>query len=340
MTGLLLCFLWHEESLSSSRIAIRGREIQVTVTLKLEDLATIVDIDPSGRGYLDRATFLTLLDPIHDYLRPRLRLWNDGEPCESRISGGVFPELRTIPLSASETPLGIVLSFKAAGAPGRPRMRCELLHDQVRSHRHLAQFADGRTAVFDRNRLEQEWEGAPSTIPQFIRLGVEHIVLGWDHVAFLVALLVFATSLGQVVKLVTAFTAAHSITLGLTALQVVAPPSGLVEAIIALSILYVAIENLWIRGGRWRWPLVFAFGLVHGMGFGGLLVEMELDRPVAALVGFNLGVELGQLALVALAFPLLSLLRRRRETFERLLAPSISTAAACCGMFWLVQRVF
>ena len=158
---------------------------------------------------------------------------------------------------------------------------------------------------------------------RFLRLGVEHIFTGYDHIAFLLALLLLGGRFVDLVKIVTSFTIAHSVTLALAALGILHPPSYWVEALIAASIIAVAAENLWVlrpaQGGsarlasalRHRWRITFAFGLVHGFGFASALQELKLPRSalVAGLVSFNLGVEVGQVTIVALAFPVLSWLR-------------------------------
>jgi hypothetical protein len=248
--------------------------------------------------------------------RPALRIWGDGRELIPSDEGGR-------------------LRFTADRPVAALRVRVEL----EKGHRHLVQFPDGRTRLLDAAHPEAEWtESGGSGFGSFLVLGVEHILTGWDHLVFLLTLLVLAGSLVQVGKLVTAFTAAHSVTLGLTALRVVSPP-GIVEALIAASIVYVAVENWFVKDGAHRWVLVSIFGLVHGMGFGGALLEMELARPLPALLGFNLGVELGQLAVVAAVWPLLVWARRHEQIYRAVVVRGLSGAAAVAGLAWLVGRV-
>jgi hypothetical protein len=189
---------------------------------------------------------------------------------------------------------------------------------------------------------------------RFLRLGLEHIFTGYDHVAFVLGLLLLGGSLRSVAGVVTSFTAAHSVTLALATLGLVRLPPALVEPLIAGSIVYVAVENL--RGlraphpglspeGRGdirtpRWPVAFLFGLVHGFGFAGALAELDLPASglATALVSFNTGVELGQAAIVAVAFPLLALLRRwPAPALLTLRTGSVVIGAA--GLLWLVERL-
>jgi hypothetical protein len=178
-----------------------------------------------------------------------------------------------------------------------------------------------------------------SRLVLFFRLGVEHILVGFDHVLFLVAL-VLASDLRALVRIVTAFTVAHSITLGLATLGWVQPPPRLVESAIAATIVFTALENLWIRSAAGRWRLTFLFGLVHGFGFAGVLRDLGLPRDgfVRALLAFNLGVEAGQLLIVAaLALPAALV---ARSPHARGIRAAASLAIAACGLGWLLDRAF
>ncbi len=188
-------------------------------------------------------------------------------------------------------------------------------------------------------------ESAPHvpTFGEYLRLGVLHILTGYDHLAFLCGLLAVCRELTSVLALVTAFTLAHSLTLALAALGVLTLPSAVVEPLIAASIVAVAVDNL--RRGettRYRSALAFAFGLIHGFGFAGVLAELGLGRdgaPIALpLLGFNLGVELGQAGIAALVLPLLFRLRRV-PAFERHGARGISILVGLAGAYWLVARL-
>jgi hypothetical protein len=191
----------------------------------------------------------------------------------------------------------------------------------------------------------------------FVIEGMHHIAVGLDHVLFLVTLLLVAVwrrdgrhwvprssaaaAWKETLRLVTAFTLAHSLTLGLAASGVIAPPSRWVESLIAVSVLVAAVDNLWpiVRGPRWL--MVMFFGLVHGLGFAGPLQDLGLRRGeiLMPLLGFNLGVELGQLALVALLLPLACALRKAR--WYRIAAVQGGSAAiAVLALAWTVERGF
>lgn len=186
--------------------------------------------------------------------------------------------------------------------------------------------------------------GDAPTFHGFLWLGVEHIWMGYDHLLFLFALLVVCRTFRSIVAIITCFTLAHSLTLMAATFGWVTVPSRWVEPAIALSIVFVGAENLWRRGEepRGRWLLTFAFGLVHGFGFAGVLRELGVSASGEAgvalpLLAFNLGVELGQVAIAAVVMPLLWQLRRR-ERFVRLGVPALSSLVLAAGLYWLAQR--
>lgn len=186
-------------------------------------------------------------------------------------------------------------------------------------------------------------ESEAGTWWEFIKLGVHHIWTGYDHLLFLVALLVVCRSFRACVVIITSFTLAHSITLALAALDVVSLPARFVEPVIAASIVLVGVENLLRRGAepRGRWALTFVFGLIHGFGFAGVLRDLGLGRDggsvVMPLLTFNLGVELGQIAVAAVVLPGLLWLRRKEQFVSRGV-PAISVVVVLAGLFWLLQR--
>jgi hydrogenase/urease accessory protein HupE len=175
----------------------------------------------------------------------------------------------------------------------------------------------------------------------FFRLGVEHILSGYDHLLFLAALLVRGGRLPSLIKIVTGFTVAHSLTLALAVLGVVTVPARVVEPAIAASIVWVAVENIVSREGpSRRWVVSFLFGLVHGLGFASALEELALPpwRLAGALLGFNLGVEAGQGLVVAAGLPFLLWIRTR--SWEPHAVRTVSGLLALAGAAWFVDRLF
>jgi hypothetical protein len=179
------------------------------------------------------------------------------------------------------------------------------------------------------------------TTGSFVLLGIEHILTGYDHLLFLLGLLLRGGSWLSLAKIVTAFTLAHSVTLALAALDIVNVPDRLVEAVIALSIAFVAAENIFLKPvASRRWIVSLCFGLVHGFGFSSVLRELDLPRQglVLALFGFNVGVELGQGLVVAAVLPLLALIRR--AGWERRMVWGSSLAILLVGVVLFVERAF
>lgn len=180
-------------------------------------------------------------------------------------------------------------------------------------------------------------------ITDFFLLGMEHLLFGLDHILFLLSLLIGARGLRDVVTAATAFTAAHSVTFLLAALGVVHVPGAVVEPVIAASIAAVALGGLLLRdresAGRWRLPVVFLFGLVHGLGFAGSL-GIDGNRSwelLLSLLSFNLGIEAVQLAVIALAFPLLALLRRTPA--HRWALPAMTAPIVLVSVYWFCERL-
>ena len=211
-------------------------------------------------------------------------------------------------------------------------------------HSTLATIRRGQTVkefVFTQTRTD--FHLAPGLLAQagsFLFLGTEHIFTGYDHILFLVGLLVIWRGAMNIVKIVTSFTVAHSITLILAALSVVTLPSRLVESVIALSIAYVGIENIVVKEIRGRWRVAFLFGLMHGFGFAEVLREMGLPSRglVLSLLSFNVGVEIGQLAIVAVCFPLIYY--ASRQVYATSLVRGASAAIFLMGLTWFIQRAF
>jgi hydrogenase/urease accessory protein HupE len=182
----------------------------------------------------------------------------------------------------------------------------------------------------------------------YFLLGVDHILFGFDHLLFVIALVLLVDRFGRMVGAVTAFAAAHSVTLVGTTLGWMALPSAPVEAVIALSILFLAVEIVKRKPGEPRlserkpWAVAFAFGLLHGFGFAGALADIglpERDIPLA-LFTFNLGVEAGQIAVVAVAAAGLSLLRRWHDDYARTMIRLAAYAIGAVAAFWTIDRLF
>jgi hypothetical protein len=329
----------HPLSVSYSRFDLAADAVTATVRLPLDDVDLLLQLDQDLAGGVSADEIRAAREAIAAYVLPRVALSAGGRPLTLSVSAvGAWLDGKGF----SHLEVGL----RGEAPPSGPiDIRVTVLTDLYSEHRNLAEAVTGshrRQFVFQHgNRWRVEGAGSArwTTVREFTRLGLEHIFTGYDHVLFLVGLLIVSRGLRTLVAIVTSFTAAHSITLALATLRVVEPVGWAVEAAIALSIAYVGLENLVATEVRHRWLITFAFGLVHGLGFAGVLREMDLERRglAASLIGFNLGVEVGQVAIVALLWPLLRLLHRtpHRDRVVRL----ASAVIVACGVFWFVERI-
>jgi len=391
----------HGRSVSYSSWELEADGAEVSVRLKLLELSRLGP-EALPPGSVPGAPMPGAPDlPARAFPR-ELALLANGEPCRTPRAAERRPDLP-----------GWVRYRWRIDCPENAatlKIRSRILLDVAPSHLHFARvrMGDGSRTVRERVLTEASPEfvlrqpisgAAPTEIGSqlldYIELGIGHILTGWDHLAFVFGLLLLATRFGEVARLVTGFTLAHSLTLALAVLDWVHPQAGAVEAVIAFSVALVAIEKGWLLSGRghaipaivltglaalglasilgwsalplpsvtglmlftacyfaliarsegdWlRVFLTFAFGLVHGFGFAGVLVEMALpsERLVPALLGFNLGVEIGQLGIVLLLWPLLVLGKRFATAPLQRWASELSSAALCgLGLYWLVERAF
>ena len=264
---------------------------------------------------------------------------------------GVPLAVRAARTERSESGIAVTLEFDRVSGM-RLSIRCDVPKRLASGHRELltVRAPDGSVVL---ERLLDAHSGDAGvdleTIAdrrqaagEFLELGIRHILGGYDHLLFLVALLLGVCRLRSVVTTVTAFTLAHSVTLSLAVLGFVAAPPALVEPLIAASIVFVGIENLVRDPGASRWKLTFAFGLVHGFGFAGCAARSR-HRPRWAgvalpLACFNLGVEAGQIAVVVALWPILRALNGR-PAWRLRFAPATSLAITVAGGYWLVERV-
>ena len=244
-------------------------------------------------------------------------------------------------------PQGMQVDF-ACPAPPKTLMIRDDMADSLGDKHHviavLTWHGGSSSLSFSANEREARVSLAGAEQPQgagsFFLLGVEHIATGYDHLLFLLALILCGGNLVSLLMIITAFTLAHSITLGAAALDIITLPSTLVEAVIALSIAYVAFENLFPRFAvSHRWHISFLFGLVHGFGFSSVLKEIGLPRDslIWSLLNFNLGVEAGQLVAVLIAVPLL--MKLRKTTHEARVVRGLSAVVLLVGLVLFVERV-
>jgi hypothetical protein len=360
-TACLLALAWpgaahaHTRSATFGDVVVDGRDVVWTLRVRVVDL---IGTAP-GAGLSPGADARAALAPqIADGLARGLGVFAGAAPC-ALVARAVEADAAAQPTIAAR------FRFACAGAP--TTLRYDLFFEADALHSGYTKLADagGDEATFVFRARERTLTlAAPRSIWRsarvYLALGVEHIFTGYDHLAFLAALLLATglarrsdahgparaneprVALREVLKVVTAFTVAHSITLIVSTLRPGLVDTRWVEPAIAASIAFVGVENLFPRAPRRRWLVVFAFGLVHGLGFSSVLREIGLPARglVLSLLAFNLGVELGQLAVVAIVLPIvLGFARRRPAAFERWGLRGASAAIAIAGAIWLVLRL-
>jgi len=240
--------------------------------------------------------------------------------------------------------VALALSYTCPARPSGIELDARFVSELERRHRHVAVFSTGgerHDAVATRERTSLPFgETSRSLFAPLLRMGIEHILTGYDHLLFLLGLVLIGGPIRSLVGAITAFTVAHSITLGLAALGVWAPSARIVEPGIALSIAYVAVENWFARDAKGRWRITLLFGLVHGFGFAGALREIALSPSEipTALFAFNFGVEIGQIAVLAIVFPLV-LLAHKKYMSDRVAMRACNVALALAGIAWFVVRL-
>ena len=331
--------------------ALRGRW-----DIALRDLDAAITLDANGDGEITWGEVRAKRAAIAAYALSRLDLSSNGVACPlaaadaqiDRHSDGAYAVL---PLSGTCPQPGPVLAVEY-----------RLLFDVDPTHRGLLQFVEGgraHSAIFSADaRTQVLGTGTPwQQLAAYLHEGVWHIWLGFDHILFLLSLLLpavlsrrdggwrpvesFRGAFCDVAKIVTAFTVAHSITLTLAALEIVSLPSRWIESAIALSVVLAAINNIFPVVSHGRWLAAFGFGLIHGFGFAGALRDLGLPTGSLALslFGFNVGVELGQLAIVSAFLPAAFWLRRTWTYRSVVLAGGSALIVAIAGL-WLFERAF
>ncbi len=254
------------------------------------------------------------------------------------------PRISTIQLFSNAPETARQLSWYYPQAFGDNAVRVRQV-DQRNKQWHWSEWqwlrGDKTSAPFSLTEIFSK-QSAWKRLSSYIILGFEHILpKGLDHILFIIGLFLFSTRLKPLLWQVTMFTVAHTITLGLATMGMISLPDRVVEPLIALSIAYVGFENIWARRlGKHRLVMVFAFGLLHGLGFASVLGEfgMPKDTFLGSLLSFNIGVELGQLAIILICYTLTRRLMREQEIWRRWISVPGSLAIGCLGTLWTFER--
>ncbi len=348
----------HKPSDSYLTLNVAGEKMNGQWDIALRDLDHAIGLDANNDGDISWGEVKAKHADIAGYAMARLHISGDGAACAVKVnehlidnhSDGAYAVMRFETLCPA--------------APENLELHYSLFFDLDPQHKGLLNLTyqgEARTAIFSPDTGKQKFAlKAASKWQQFsayVIHGIEHIWKGFDHILFLLSLLLpavlvlshrrwrasesFKASCIDVLKIVTAFTLAHSITLTLATLGVISLPSRFVESAIAASVVLAALNNVWpIFQGK-RWVVAFFFGLIHGFGFASVLADLGLPKGalVLALVGFNVGVEIGQIALVAVFLPVAYAIRKT-WLYEKLIFVAGSMVIVALAGTWLIERAF
>jgi hydrogenase/urease accessory protein HupE len=322
----------HAVGLSRGDYRLTAQGVDVSLVLARAEVTAAMPSLASARGEIARGTF------------DQIRVTTSGEPCVATLMDARLTEQD-----------GLELRARYVCPPRGENLLVELpiLDELSHGHRHAAHVTTA-VATSDHLLFRQQSTFSISRSPGdggsadraatvtwsgFVRMGIEHILTGYDHLLFLFALVLGGGTMRSHALAITSFTAAHSVTLGLAVLGFVVPPARWIEPAIALSVAYVGIENLFAKRIPRHW-ITFPFGLVHGFGFAGALGEIDIPRGEvpSALLSFNVGVELGQLTWM-ISIGLLMMQLRRRTFFGRRGVPVLSAVIAVIGLVWFAGRL-
>jgi hydrogenase/urease accessory protein HupE len=341
----------HQINLTNARIVVgRERTVDVEIAMKGSDVDRVAGtaVYDASAGRVRPAALAAAAAPILAYFRAHTAVLGEAGAMCRPGTGTVAPDGDGVVVR---------IPWSCAGVADPLRYRSTVLVDVSPAARQVVLIGVGANAaqdLLDAGRTETALTAAPPpslirVIARYVHAGIEHIFLGYDHIAFLISVVLWSRRLWPVVKIVTAFTLAHSMTLSLAALDIVRIPSAVVEPAIAASIVYVAAENFLSRDVGKRWRITFCFGLIHGLGFASALQELGLPRSalVPALASFNIGVEIGQIAIVSVVMPVLLVLDRVAASGQRadgapgrsgLVVYPISAVIVGLAGYWFLAR--
>jgi len=345
--GALLCASpahAHQVGLSRGEYTRAGEWLRARLTFAQADAIELVaGLDHDADGKLSLAEIDVARELLLRALIARVKVTAQGARCPAELGKVVLDEQDGLALEAS---------FHCPAPSPALDVQLSMLGDLPSGHRHLARALAGdlrEDHVLSAEQRSFSIEALPAPAPTttsprgpwaIFAMGIEHILTGYDHLVFLLGLVLVGGRLRALLLVVTAFTVAHSITLGLSVLGVLAPSTRLVEPLIALSIAYVGVENFFVNDASKRWRITLPFGLIHGFGFASALGEINLPKGEipAALLSFNLGVEAGQIAVLAVVLPFVVLASRRPALRDKG-KKAMSALIIAAGLAWFAARV-
>jgi hydrogenase/urease accessory protein HupE len=347
---LLFCFgfasqlLAHDPGLSVATARLEQAGLTVNLAMSPVDVQYLVSLDSDHNHIISPAELAAAQPQLQKLALATFEIKQDGQSMAA-----------TKPVVQMDNTGAIQFhTFYPGPIAGGLTIRSAILGNMARGHRQFLSIRDGGNKLLGEEMLDVSHDSCavglatPDSLPpvqhpfrEFLLLGIMHIATGYDHVLFLLGLLIVGGSFKSALKIITAFTVAHSITLALATMNLINIPPRIIESLIAVSIIYVGVENIVRRNMDKRWLLAFGFGLVHGCGFASVLRDLGIGSNgtsiVVPLVSFNLGVEMCQMTIAALMLPIIWKLRERPQFVQRFV-PAGSCLIALAGTWWLLQR--
>lgn len=318
-----------------STMEVKEKSLDYELKLDLEELGHALNKGTEEKELINNKM-------VEQYINSHIKLFADSQLIEGSLEKSDIEMI-------NEKPFAVInLIYTMEHKPQKLVMEYNMfMDDSDPSHANFATIKmDGKQQekilTFESRELEIGELSLLQNGKQFVVLGLKHIFTGYDHILFIISLLFGAKTFRHILSLVTAFTIAHSITLALATFDIVQLPSRFVESAIALSVVYVALMNIFNKDSKHQPWLAFAFGLIHGFGFAGILSEMRLDtnHMAASLLSFNIGIEIGQLIIVSLVYPLILWIKKLTLKPIKWVIPGTSAAILAFGLVWFIQRAF
>lgn len=337
-------FAHTENSEGYSNVILEEDGLRYELYIDYFELARVIDlgVNPGASGEQLNAALRKNGGTLSEYLNEHIKVIADGV----EISGELA-DTSVAKWNNDRDYAQILLNYPASNMESASvEIRYSVFFDDNdEMHRNILTYGAGEgQEQFILQTNEREFKAGNGTlfgqIIRFMQLGLHHILIGYDHILFVIALMLGAGKIADMLKVVTVFTLAHSVTLGLTALDLIRIPAEIVEPLIALSIAYVAIENILFPAPRYRLAVVFVFGLFHGIGFAGALnLTGDLSwKAFMSIFSFNLGVEAGQILVILLLFPLLLAIRKYK--WSQIVRGTATAGIFIFGMMWYIERFF
>ncbi|MFP5114899.1 HupE/UreJ family protein [Bacillaceae bacterium C204] len=323
-----------------SKITMDGEKLRVELHIDFFELGRMIDfgVKPGAQAEQLNTSLENHRNTVASYLSSHFEVFTDGAKAEGKVVS------TDINRRVGRDYAKMVLEYPAPFSNSSVQIHYSIFFDDNDPmHRNIVSYDLGnKTGQFVFNAGERELNIGKETVfgqvIRFVHLGFHHIMIGYDHILFVMALVLGTRRITDVIKVISLFTIAHTITLGLTALKLLNMPSEIVEPLIALSIAFVAVENYFGFSAKYRYAVVFGFGLIHGVGFAGAL-QLSNDvtwRSILSIFSFNIGVEGGQALIILLLFPLL--LYIRRFNWSNVFSGAATAGIFGMGLIWYFQR--